>query len=343
MPLTALPANQPRSFYCGSGQIARFRRLDPATVDPDPYRPEDWVASTTSRFEAAPAGLSHLPDGGLLVDTITADPLAWLGPTHCARFGADPAVLVKLLDAGQRLPLHVHPDRRFAASHLASPYGKTEAWVIVEAAPDAMVHLGFHREVSADELAGWVANQQVSQMLAATNRVPVRAGDAVLCPAGLPHAIGAGILLVEVQEPTDFSVLLEWEGFAVDGPGTGHLGLGFPLALSCVDRSGWGADHLADLRRDRPPVADGGRPGVRRLFPAAADEFFSAERLSPAPVSVLDPRFSVVVVTAGAGELTAEYDPPLAVRAGDTVVIGHGAGACQLRGMIEAVRCAASG
>ena len=64
-------------------------------------------------------------------------------------------------------------------------------------------------------------------------------GDRVLVPAGMPHAIGRGILLVELQEPTDFSVLLEWEGFAIDGRAEGHLGLGFDVALGCVDRAGW--------------------------------------------------------------------------------------------------------
>ncbi|MFI9588352.1 class I mannose-6-phosphate isomerase [Streptomyces sp. NPDC052236] len=118
---------------------------------------------------------------------------------------------MKLLDAGQRLPLHVHPDRGFATEHLASPYGKTEAWMIVSARPGAYVHLGFDRDVEAGELAGWVAGQKTEQMLAAINRIPVTAGDAILCPAGLPHAIGDGILLVEIQEPTDFSVLLEYE------------------------------------------------------------------------------------------------------------------------------------
>ena len=165
-----------------------------------------------------------LPDGQLLVDVIASAPDWWLGPQHVARFGPNPAILVKLLDAGQRLPLHAHPDRSFAAEHLGSPYGKTEAWVIVSAEPDAVVHLGFSRDVSPSELADWVAGQKVTDMLSATNRIPVRAGDAVLCPAGVPHAIGAGILLIEVQEPTDFSVLLEWEGFAIDGPTPGTSG-----------------------------------------------------------------------------------------------------------------------
>src|SRR5207302_407045 len=82
------------------------------------------------------------------------EPEAWLGAAHVQRYGADPALLVKLLDAGPRLPLHVHPDRRFATAHLASPYGKTEAWVTVDAVPDASVHLGFRWHVAPDGNAG---------------------------------------------------------------------------------------------------------------------------------------------------------------------------------------------
>src|SRR5439155_1048518 len=79
---------------------------------------------------------------------------------------------------------------------------------------------------------------QVAAMLSATNRVPVRPGDAVLVPAGLPHAIGPGIFLVEAQEPTDFSVLLEREGFPVP-ESAAFLELDRDLALSCVDRRAW--------------------------------------------------------------------------------------------------------
>jgi mannose-6-phosphate isomerase len=331
MALTPLPANTPRSFYRGAGRIHRFRGI--AAPD-DPHYPEDWIASTTSRFGQAPVGLSTLPGGEPVADAIAARPEWWLGPAHVAAHGADPTILVKLLDAGQRLPLHVHPDRRFARDHLASPYGKCEAWVIVEAAPDAVVHLGFARDVAAGELAGWVADQRIGEMLAATNQVPVRAGDAVVCPAGVPHAIGEGVFLVEVQEPTDFSLLLEWKGFT-DGPEGGHLGLGYDLALSCVDRRGWTPDRLDGLRGTR--ASD--RPGVRRLFPDLADPFFAAERLRPDPTSALEAAFSVVVVTAGSGTLAPAQGPPLAVRAGDTVLVPHAAGPCTLRGTVEAIRC----
>jgi mannose-6-phosphate isomerase len=324
--LTLLPANTPRSFYRGAGRVHRFRGV--AAPD-DAYYPEDWVGSTTSRFGQAPLGLSVLPDGEVLADAIAERPEWWLGPAHLAAHGADPTILVKLLDAGERLPLHVHPDRRFANAHLASPYGKTEAWVILEAEPDAVVHLGFARDIEADELAGWVADQRIEEMLAATHQVPVRAGDAVVCPAGVPHAIGAGVFMVEVQEPTDFSVLLEWKGFA-DGPEGGHLGLGYDLALSCVDRQAWTPKQLADLSSPRGP----------RVLPSLADPFFAVERLRPgAGSSVLEPAFSVVVVTAGAGELSPEHEPPLGVRAGHTVLVPYGAGRCTLRGQVEAIRC----
>ncbi|WP_433293807.1 class I mannose-6-phosphate isomerase [Actinoplanes sp. CA-030573] len=313
MTVEALGANQPETFYRGAGRIAAFRNV-PALPD----RPEDWVGSTTTRFGLAPSGLSTLADGRVLADAIAADPRWWLGPER-----TDTGVLVKLLDAGQRLPLHVHPDRRFATTHLASPYGKTEAWVIVEARPDAYVHLGFDRDVAAEELAGWVSGQKTDEMLAATNKIPVAAGDAILCPAGLPHAIGDGILLVEVQEPTDFSVLLEYEGF---GLADGHLGLGYDLALQCVDRNAWTPSRLAGLRGD-----------AAHLLPPAADEFFSARRLYGG--DRLAQGFSVLVAVAGEGRLRGETDD-LSLRRGDTLLVPYAAGPLVLEGQIEAIRLA---
>jgi mannose-6-phosphate isomerase len=314
----SLAPNQPATFYRGSGRLGAFRGME---LEP---RPEDWLASTTARFGLAPAGLSTLPDGTLLVDAVATDPLDWLGAEHVERFGADPALLVKLLDAGQRLPVHVHPDRAFARSHLASGYGKTEAWIVLDAAPDAAVHLGFSRDVEADELARWVADQDVAALLGATNRVPIRAGDAILCPAGLPHAIGENVLLVELQEPTDFSVLLEWEGYPL-GPRNASVGLSLDEALTCVDRRACSPARLASLR---------GGAGSS-LLPAEAADFFVAERLGPGR---LDAGFAVLVVTSGSGELSGDWGR-LALARGATVVVPFAAGACALSGSVAGIVC----
>jgi mannose-6-phosphate isomerase len=257
-----LPPNQFPHFYRGGDAITRLRGLAGGAAN----RPEDWVASTTTRFGQDQQGLSVLPDGRTLRDVIAADPAGWLGPDHVAAFGPELDLLVKLLDAGQRLVVHAHPDQDFAARHLGCAHGKTEAWIILETAdPQPVVYLGFREPVPAGTLRRWVDEQDVDAMVGALNAVPVSPGDAILVPAGLPHAIGPGVLIVELQEPTDFSVLLEWRGFDLDGPAVGHLGLGFDLALQCVDGSGWPTERLARLRgpRDRPdPAPAGGRRPV---------------------------------------------------------------------------------
>src|SRR6266542_2228999 len=132
-----LGPNQIRRFYRGGPRIAAFRGLAAA----DEHAPEDWVGSTTSAFGEAELGRSRLPDGRLLA--VAVDPEAFLGREHAAARGPDPRLLVKLLDAGERLPVHLHPDGAFARSALGAPSGKTEAWLMLEASPGARVHVGF--------------------------------------------------------------------------------------------------------------------------------------------------------------------------------------------------------
>lgn len=330
-----LPPNQLHRFYAGGAAIAQLR----GTVLDDDHTPEDWVGSVTTTFGHASRGLSALEDGRLVADVVAADPEAVLGPEHVAAFGAHPGVLVKLLDAGERLPVHAHPDRAFAARHLGCRNGKTEAWVVVGTrGAEPVVHLGFRDDVEPATLAAWVDGQDSATMLAALNRVPVSAGDTVLVPAGAPHAVGAGVFIVEVQEPTDFSVLLEWEAFEIDGRTDGHLGLGMDLALQCVDRSGWGADRVRRCWGDRPRPADAPR-GVRRLLQAEADPFFRAERVRPNPDADLDQAFSIVVALDGAGQLATEAGGTLPLRRGQTLLLPHAAGRATMSGDIDVVRC----
>ena len=320
-----LPANQPpERFYEGGERIAAFRGA--ATVHP--RTPEDWVGSATALFGEHEVGLSRLPSGELLTDAIAREPRGWLGEAHVAAYGADPALLVKLLDAGQRLPVHVHPDVPFARRHLGLGHGKTEAWVFLEPAP---VWLGWRRDVTRAELDQWMAHQDVDAMLAAMHRLEARAGDAVLVPAGTPHAIGAGAFLVELQEPTDLSVLLEWRDFAIDGPAAGHLGLGFGLAVEAVALEGSSTLAIEALRQSN--ASDHGE-----LLPDAA-AFFRAERWRSD--ATWDAGFSVVVVTAGTGELTSSSGQTVPLRRGTTVLTPHAAGTWHLSnlGRLEVLRC----
>jgi mannose-6-phosphate isomerase len=329
-----LAANQIQRFYRGGEAIARFRRIPHR----DEFAPEDWVGSATAVFGSETLGLSELTDGRTVKEAIDSDPEGFLGPAHAERFGSEMGLLVKLLDAGQRLPVHCHPSREFSRRHLDCPYGKTEAWVVVEARPpEPFVSLGFRDDVDLATLTDWVTGQDTEAIAEAMHRFPAAVGDSILVPAGIPHSIGEGVFIVELQEPTDLSVLLEWKGFDIDGARDGHLGLGFETALGCVDRSGWGRQQLRRLRALRE---DGGarRPGVEPLFPEEADPFFRAERIRPHGAAPLPTGLSILVVVAGSGEL--EWgDGRLDVRRGDTVLIPFAAGDCLLRGPLDAVRC----
>ena len=324
-----LPPNQLHRFYKGGRRIAELR----STGNEDPYAPEEWIASMASPFGEPGVGVSTLPDGTSLAEAVRADPRSYLGGQHVDRFGADVAVLIKLLDAGEGLPVHHHPDDEFARAHLGSDFGKTEAWIILEAAPDAAVHLGFKEQVDTATVVDWVRRQDAPAMLSALHRLPVSAGATLFVPAGTPHAIGEGILLAELQQPTDFSVLLEWKGFALDGEEIGHLGLGFELALRSLDRSPWSEEELSEATSTRP----GESPQVERLFPAEADRFFRAERIRPGEFS-LEAAFSVLLVAEGAGALFgAGWE--LELSRGDAVLVPYAAGDAVLTGDALVLRC----
>lgn len=323
-----LPPNQFRRFYRGGARIDALRGV-PAGED---GRPEDWVGSTATSFGQQTEGLSRLEDGRVLRDVVQSQPEALLGPEHIRRWGAEPALLVKLLDAGERLPVHFHPGRRFARERLGLRFGKTEAWIILEAEAGAEVHVGLREPVDVATVHGWIARQDPDEMLAALQRVPVSAGDAILVPAGTAHAIGGGILLLELQEPTDLSVLLEWKRFGVDN-GTEHLGLGWDAALEALDRA---VAEPATLSSPAPAHAG----PIESLLPAAASPYFRAERLRPERgTMVLEPSFAVLVVQRGEGTLRTEHGDVLELRGGTTALVPFAAGQTTVEGAVDAIRC----
>jgi mannose-6-phosphate isomerase len=315
-----LPANQLHRFYRGGARIAAFRGLD--SVDDD--APEDWLASTTVVHGDGGTGLSRLLDGTFLRDVIDADPETFLGPAHTERFGSDPAVLVKLLDAGERLPLHLHPAAAFAQQHLGSRWGKNEAWIILDALPGAMVHVGFSRELAEHELEQLVRDQALDRLVGAMQGIPVAAGDSIFVPAGTPHVIGEGIFLLELQEPSDLSLLLEWKP---GGEEEAFLGLPRRLGLGAVGRGRTSAERLRQLRQNRGAS----------YFPSEADEFFRADRIVGG--SILEPSFSVVIVLEGEGTLEPAHADALPVSRGSTVLVPYAAGAVTVRGSVRGVAC----
>jgi mannose-6-phosphate isomerase len=308
-----IPPNQFHRFYKGGARIDALRGVP----EGEDGRPEDWVGSTATAWGPDTEGLSRLEDGTVLKQAIEADPEAFLGADHVAKHGADPALLIKLLDAGERLPVHYHPGRAFARQHLGLRYGKTESWLILDAEPGAAVHVGLKEPLDPETAKRWVDEQDVAPMLAALHEIPVEAGDGILVPAGTLHAIGGGILLLELQEPTDLSVLVEWKRFGVDD-GPEHLELGWETALQSLDREPIDPAALTTAARGS-------------LLPKEADPYFRAQEVKPG--DALDQSFSIVLVTGGEGAIGG-----VAVKRGSTVLIPYAAGETTAEG-IEAIRC----
>jgi len=329
LPIIPLGPNQPpERFYLGGDRIAKFRRQDP--VGPDARVPEDWVGSATTLFGEESLGLTTLPDGTLLRDALAADPVAWLGDEHVARYGDDPMLLVKLLHAGQRLPVHVHPGTDFAARELSRKHGKAEAWYVVDG---GAVGVGFREEVPADVLRRWVDAQHTQALFGMLNLIDVEAGDTVFVPQGTPHALGEGTFVVEVQEPEDLSILLEWEGFEVDGLAEGHLKLGFDRALDAVNRAAWSAADVAGLMT---------RAGAAELLPPPAGEYFRLERVEPGQdggEAAVEAGFSILVALTGSGRVTDADGRAIEVTAGDTLLMPFSAGPATARGAVSLLHC----
>lgn len=112
---------------------------------------------------------------------------------------AECSLLLKLLFTSQPLSIQVHPGDAFAHS-LALPRGKTEAWYILSAAPDAKVALGLKERVSSRQLREAVEDGSIADLVVWR---PVSAGDVVFVPAGTIHAIGAGLVIAELQQRSD--------------------------------------------------------------------------------------------------------------------------------------------
>lgn len=303
-PIGLVPNRIPR-FYRGGLMLDRFRGV-PEAADDD--RPEDWVGSATATWTApgratSTLGVSTVAVGSrrVALDAILAEePEALAGRALVERAGPTLGVLVKLLDAGERLPVHCHPSRELAARLLGSRFGKTEAWIILgtrDGGP-ARVWAGFREAVATEQLRDWIERQDTVAMLDGLAEHRVVAGDVLLIGAGMPHAIGAGVFLLELQEPTDFSVVAEMRGFPVD-PNEATLGLGWDVALDFFDT------RAASSPFQSSTDAGGGAVG---LLGSAADQFFRAVRqtLRGEADVPFEPAYAVGVVTGGNGEIRGQ-------------------------------------
>lgn len=199
--------------------------------------PEEWVVSSvhalndgsTDEYE----GISKIADADIyLSDALKNYKKEMLGESD------DIGVLTKILDSAIRLPVQAHPDKPFSKKYFDSCYGKEESWVILATRPGGKVFYGFKDGVTIEQFEKAIEESETSKtvMEDLLESFEVKPGDVIYIPAKMVHAIGAGCLLLEVQEPSDFTVQPErWCGDYKLSDHEMYLGLDKKVALECFD------------------------------------------------------------------------------------------------------------
>lgn len=339
--IVLLPPNRVWRTYRGGAELDRLASVgDPS----DDHFPEDWIASVTrarntGREHLADEGLSRVRVGGVehAFDTLLAsDPDYFLGPAHVARFGPAPQQLVKLIDSAIRLHFQVHPTADFARLRLGSPSGKTEAYHVLAVRPghDARLYLGFQRPPSRTALKTIIETQNIAALEACFDPVAVKPGDTFLVPGGTPHALGAGLLLVELQEPSDLVVRFEFErGGYVLPEAARFMGRDLDFCLDVFDLAPRSlASVLANNRLAPSPLRDLG-PGSTQeelIGPDHTPCFRARRSRVAAPITKTESESHILIVAEGACSLSAGGETH-ALRFGDKAFIPAGLGPLAIR------------
>lgn len=275
---------------------------------------EAWVLSC---HPDGPSVLADGPDKGMTLR-------AWLDKagkealgTACEPFEDFP-MLIKLIDAKKDLSIQVHPSDAYALEH-EGQYGKTEMWVVLDAEPGASLYYGFDREVSLEEFSSRVSDGTLTEVL---RKVPVKPGDVFFIPSGTLHAIGAGLVIAEIQQNSN--VTYRVYDYGRKGPDGKERDLHIEKALQVTNR-------IPILKRKsfEPHIV--------------SCEYFTVDKI------VLDGQFvkrifgetdrtsfASLLVLEGEGEVRAAEER-VAFRKGDSVLITADTGAYELEGNFEAL------
>jgi len=204
-------------------------------------------------------------------------------------------LLVKYLDCHELLSVQVHPDDRLARELLGEPSGKTEAWVVIDAEPAARIYAGLRPGTTCEEIQQRLDEGTVAECLHAFQPRP---GECVFLPAGTVHAAGGGVLVAEVQQPSDATLrMFDWNRVGLDGrPRPLHQ----RQAMAAID---WSAGPVK-------PVASSpleGLPAGVRGEHLVTCPYFRLDRfvLDTPAAWPLAPGFSVWMLLDGSAELSS--------------------------------------
>lgn len=332
--------NRVRRAYFGGKRIDCFKgKESPA----DGRYPEEWIASTATAFNPdmpkENEGLSVLDDGTFFRDLLRKDPERLLGKRLCEKHGSEQSILVKLLDAAERLVIQCHPTVPFAKEHFGSSFGKTECWYMLDAEPDACVYLGFKEGITREYWKELFDRQDIEGMLACLHKFPVKQSELWFIEGGVPHAIGAGCFMIELQEPSDLMVIPErvTPSGVMLAEAKLHCGLGFEKMFDCFVYEGRSEEETKKLyyRKAQSVLND-----FSEIVGSDLTEKFSMKglRVNESFDADFGDGYAVCIVTDGEGTVACENEI-LSLNKGSSFFIGANSGKLELRGNFSLIVC----
>lgn len=230
-------------------------------------------------------------------------------------------LLIKILDASDVLSVQVHPDDEYAAANENGELGKTEMWYILDAEPGAIIYYGVKPGISREEFREAIEKGQLESYL---GRMEVKKGDVIYIPAGMVHAIGAGIMICEIQQNSDTTYrVFDWNRKGADGnPRELHI----EKALDVIDFEG---KHSREKVKGLAVQEQGGE---RTIYVAC--RYFAMEKLDIAgemKECADGDKFFTLTIAEGSGEI--RYDGGVqAFSAGDSLLIPASLGSYSIAG-----------
>ena len=339
-------------FYNGGKLRADFVGEPDAKDD---FRSEEWIFSTN---QAVTPGRDNPPDKGysrvqlpsgeivLLKELLETFPEETLGEAHYKKYGASLGILVKIFDVGEgaHIPVHWHPSPQFASKYLDSPYGKNEAWIVVDTRPGARAWIGWKEDVPKEEFRKWMEAQDVETIRNHMHMIEPEVGDVIFLRGSFVHSLGSGLCVLEPQEPTDWNILAEWEGFPYDKE-DGTLGLGWDTALEAADFSAMSPDYLNNYVRRTPEIVREENGNIEeKLVPDEAGPYFDLARFRVSSKMTIpgDQGFYCIVTTGGSGLLRGRFGG-VPIKRGKSLFIPACLSGYELvnegTGLLEAVYC----
>ena len=302
----------------GDKALESWLGLEPAG-EGDPWG-ESWQVWSDNRILNGPLAGRTLQDAA----DLWAERL--LGTAASARPGTQVPLLAKFIAAAQDLSLQVHPDDDYVLEHHpdSGHSGKAEAWLILSAKPDASVYWGFRQTVTQQQVRQSAQAGTLDELL---NRVSVKPGDVIYNPPGTVHAIGAGIILFEIQQSSDLTFRLYDYG-RLDSQGLlRELHLDEGLAVASLT----GGENAHVRRRQL-------RTGEHELV--ASPHFVMTEIQPKTAVSLKTDAVSLTLLTAIGGTVTlASEAEQLELPAGTSLVLPAVEREFSLSGSGRLLRC----